>query len=126
MGYGFKFLIEYLGNHFKARAKYEELDDSYIDLIIENVIMNNDTLFDKDYVLGYKNGKACKMCGRCCEKQHCYNYNKKTKKCNIWDKRPDICRDFPFGEESIFLDSYCGYIVDFFMDQIEYFLDKKV
>ena len=125
-GYEFDFLIKYIGNHFVARAKYESLGEDYIREVVKEIIMNNHDLFSKEEVLSYKNGNACKRCGRCCERQFCNKYNPMTKLCSDHENRPQICRDFPYGEFTIFLDSYCGYITDFFFDKVEYFLAKKV
>lgn len=121
--YGFEFLIRYLQDHFKARTKYEELPDEYIDEVIEITVMNNHDLFSKQYVIDFD---GCKRCGRCCLNQKCNKYDKETKLCTDWDNRTTFCRQFPWDEYTIYLDASCQYVENFFKDNIEFYLNKKV
>lgn len=118
--YGYEKLEKYLKDHYQYF--YVNIPQDAKDKIVHKVIFNNAKLFSAEDV---KNDNGCYMCGRCCELQHCQNYDKESKKCIAWDKRYDICREYPWaGDYGLHLDLFCQFTVDLLVKKINSILDE--
>lgn len=104
-----KFLKKNLDYYHK---KYPEIDCDILSDLIEETLITYPLEFSYEFV--QKNQELCVKCGRCCERtMDCSHYDKKTNHCEIWTKRPRICREFPYynakNRRGIYLADYCKF-----------------
>jgi len=71
--------------------------------------------FVKNGILYIVTGK-CNKCGNCCRfytthGYNCKNFNRETNLCEIQDKKPIWCRNYPGVESFLLMPEKCSYIV---------------
>lgn len=111
---------------FKEYYQFEfmELSEEFKNKTIEEILLNNFKYITKKQVIDFD---GCTKCGRCCEQQHCLDYDKETKLCTRHDNPiDDLCKEYPWtGEFGIApLTLNCPYQVAFFISFFDqYFQD---
>lgn len=107
--------------------EFPNLSTDFKNKIIEEVIYNNQKYITLQMVL---DADACTKCGRCCEGQHCLDYDKKTKLCTRHDDPiHEFCINYPWGSEEFGIAPVtlnCQYMVKVFIQYFDdYFANLK-
>lgn len=114
---------------FKEYYTYEftELDKSFKDEQIEEVLLNNSKYITKEMVI---NHDGCVKCGICCSNQHCNYYDSNTKLCTIHDNPiHELCKTYPWTGEDLGiapLTLNCEYQVSFFVWYLDNFFQEVI
>lgn len=93
---------------------------------IKEIIINNGAYLKKEDVLNFD---GCIRCGRCCQSQHCLDWDPETKLCTRHDNPiDDLCIEYPWtGELGIApLTLNCRYQVSYFISFFDDFFEKEV
>lgn len=93
---------------------------------IKEIIINNGAYLKKEDVLNFD---GCIRCGRCCQSQHCLDWDSETKLCTRHDNPiDDLCIEYPWtGELGIApLTLNCRYQVSYFISFFDDFFEKEV
>lgn len=93
---------------------------------IKEIIINNGAYLKKEDVLNFD---GCIRCGRCCQSQHCLDWDPETKLCTRHDNPiDDLCVEYPWtGELGIApLTLNCRYQVSYFISFFDDFFEKEV
>lgn len=93
---------------------------------IKEIIINNGAYLKKEDVLNFD---GCIRCGRCCQSQHCLDWDPETKLCTRHDNPiDDLCIEYPWtGELGIApLSLNCRYQVSYFISFFDDFFEKEV
>lgn len=105
-----KWLKEYYSHEFP------DINPTLKNEIIEDVVYNNHKYLTREFVA---NIDGCVQCGRCCESQHCLDYDPVTKKCTRHDNPiHQLCIDYPWGSDEFGISPVtinCAYIVQVFI-----------
>lgn len=116
---------------FKEYYTHEFLDipKDFKDFWIEKILLNNGEYLKKEDVLNFD---GCIKCGRCCENQHCLDWDRETRLCTRHDNPiHQLCKEYPWtGELGIApLSLNCryqtAYFISFFNDFFEEYRREK-
>ena len=120
--YDFENLIDWLKESYKYN--YTDIPQEVKDLTIDIVVNSTEKIFTKKDILEHDD--YCQMCGVCCVKQGCPDYNRETHECTIWNKRPNVCKFYPLGPEMLWLTLDCGFVINLLKNELNKRFDKIV
>jgi len=113
-------MIDLLENHFKY---YTKLDNDLKNYLIKEVVMNR-AMFHRD-----KNNETinhCKMCGKCCRKQRCFNLDENNKCIEHGTSNYSfLCSEYPYMEREdgegfdVYVDTDCYFSRKVLIDRCE-------
>lgn len=121
--YDFEKLKQWLKDYYKIH--YKNISFDVKEKEIDYVFNDTSKVFTRHDIMKQA-GKLCSQCGFCCRKQKCPDYNKKTKLCNIWNKRPNVCKYYPLGPLQLDLTLDCDFVINLFLEELNERFEKQI